>query len=84
MPKLTIADIDECKDDTHNCHPKADCSNSHGSFNCACFQGYSGDGVTCTGMMVFINYSETISANLRTGLLRFKIDFLCVPFSNFL
>ena len=53
MPYLTIADIDECTAATPNCHSKANCSNTLGSFVCACFQGYSGDGVNCTGEMVF-------------------------------
>ena len=52
---LIASDIDECTDATHNCHSNADCSNTYGGFNCTCFQGYSGDGVTCTGMKVVIN-----------------------------
>ena len=49
------ADVDECTDTSHNCHAKADCSNTYGRFNCTCFEGYSGDGVTCIGMIVIIN-----------------------------
>ena len=33
----------------HNCDPHATCTNTIGSFTCACPAGYEGDGVTCTG-----------------------------------
>ena len=45
-----IADIDECADPAaNNCGENAACSNTEGSFSCACNAGYTGDGVTCTG-----------------------------------
>lgn len=42
------ADADECADGTHNCDANATCTNTEGSFSCACDSGYSGDGTTCT------------------------------------
>ncbi|CAH1268824.1 OIT3 [Branchiostoma lanceolatum] len=42
-------DNNECADDTDNCHDQATCTNTDGGFNCTCNDGYSGDGVTCTG-----------------------------------
>ncbi|CAH3023967.1 unnamed protein product [Porites evermanni] len=39
----------ECKTGLHNCHDDAYCTNTKGSFTCTCKQGYSGDGVNCTG-----------------------------------
>lgn len=42
-------DIDECQNGA--CHLNAECVNSLGSFNCTCHQGYSGDGVECSGMI---------------------------------
>ena len=42
-------DIDECVVGSHNCDPNARCTNTPGSFTCACNQGYSGDGFTCEG-----------------------------------
>ena len=45
-----IPDVNECADDTDNCHANADCTDNVGSFSCMCSTGYSGDGVeNCTG-----------------------------------
>jgi cysteine-rich repeat protein len=44
----SCSDIDECADGTDNCSVNATCTNTPGSFTCACDFGYSGDGVTCT------------------------------------
>ena len=44
---LPSADIDECI--VSPCDLNASCTNTLGSFTCACNPGYSGDGVTCNG-----------------------------------
>lgn len=46
---ILLVDIDECQVDLDNCHADAFCTNTDGSFNCTCFIGYAGDGVTCKG-----------------------------------
>ena len=43
-------DIDECSADSSICDKNADCSNSNGSYSCACKQGFTGDGYVCQGM----------------------------------
>ncbi|XP_071091972.1 latent-transforming growth factor beta-binding protein 4-like [Haliotis cracherodii] len=40
-------DDDECTLNTHDCHSQATCSNTIGSFTCACNAGFTGDGKTC-------------------------------------
>ena len=39
--------MDECLEDKHDCHADAKCTNSPGSWFCACNPGYHGDGVSC-------------------------------------
>jgi len=40
-------DIDECTTNEDDCGPNTTCTNTPGSFSCACSDGYEGDGVTC-------------------------------------
>ena len=42
-----VLDVDECADSSHDCDVNADCTNTHGSYNCTCKPGYTGDGKTC-------------------------------------
>ncbi|NOK08533.1 FG-GAP-like repeat-containing protein [Corallococcus exercitus] len=44
----TCGDVNECAAGTDNCNENATCTNTVGSFTCACNAGYEGDGVTCT------------------------------------
>ena len=46
-----LIDIDECAQNVDNCDvdTRATCSNTPGSFTCACKAGYSGNGITCVG-----------------------------------
>ncbi|XP_062372378.1 L-selectin-like [Sardina pilchardus] len=39
-PFICYRDIDECARDSSTCGPNAACSNTQGSFSCACNQGY--------------------------------------------
>ena len=47
----SFADINECTTGASNCASggTSTCTNTAGSFTCACNTGYSGNGVTCTG-----------------------------------
>ena len=42
------SDVNECQSLKDNCHAKAECVNTLGSFECRCKLGYLGDGVNCT------------------------------------
>ena len=43
-----VLDINECRGD-NDCDVNANCTNTEGSFTCACRSGYKGDGKTCKG-----------------------------------
>ena len=49
MHYLYLLDIDECGIKTDNCSINAMCNNTEGSFNCTCWPGYTGNGISCTG-----------------------------------
>ena len=47
---LPITDINECGSaGTNECDSKAQCTNTEGSYNCRCLNGYQGDGKNCSG-----------------------------------
>ena len=48
------SDIKEC-DGENSCHEKADCTETPGSFKCACKFGFSGDGKSCLGRSIYID-----------------------------
>ena len=51
---ITFSDVDECTVGTDNCDSNAMCTNTHGSFACACNTGFSGDGLKCEGKNLFL------------------------------
>ncbi|PFX29309.1 Uromodulin [Stylophora pistillata] len=44
---LVLPDIDECSDEYQGCDVNANCTNTDGSHNCTCKEGYIGDGQSC-------------------------------------
>jgi cysteine-rich repeat protein len=44
----TCFDINECLVNNGGCSPNATCTNTVGSYTCACNPGYVGDGITCS------------------------------------
>ncbi|XP_072017070.1 neuropilin-1-like [Amphiura filiformis] len=53
----------ECTLSTDNCDANATCTNTVGSFTCACNVGYNGDGVTCTDDNECILLTDNCDAN---------------------
>ena len=49
---LSELDIDECLNGSP-CDTNAYCMNLYGSFACLCNSGYSGDGFSCEGKVLF-------------------------------
>ena len=65
---MTFPDVDECSNGDNNCHNDARCTNTRGSFICACNSGFSGNGVTCAGwkrsnIVTNITCTNNISSN---------------------
>jgi len=60
---FTCSDIDECAADNGGCSVFADCSNNAGSFSCSCRNGFTGDGMNCTGKLTikFIRHNGSTS-----------------------
>ena len=50
---IYLLDLDECTEGPNTCDMNADCTNTEGSYSCACKAGYWGDGRTCTGTTHF-------------------------------
>ena len=50
---IFISDIDECS--LNKCHQNATCTNTKGSYNCTCKDGFVGDGKNCTGKTLTLN-----------------------------
>ena len=52
---MTCNNINECEiitgesEPRHRCDSYANCTDTEGSFECTCRDGFSGDGITCTG-----------------------------------
>lgn len=50
-----LSDIDECTNATlNNCNINGKCHNFDGGFNCSCNNGFTGNGVTCTGKILIL------------------------------
>lgn len=47
-------DHDECSGSNPVCDDNASCQNNHGSYDCFCKVGFTGDGKTCDGKMIAI------------------------------
>ena len=52
---LMSADVNECSRGTDRCHLHATCRNIQGSYTCSCNTGYTGNGFSCTGMLVVVH-----------------------------
>ena len=49
------SDIDECLADASPCDASAVCTNTDGSYTCACNDGFAGNGTYCQGNQPFVS-----------------------------
>ena len=57
---IFLLDINEC-DPEVPCHANATCTNTMGSYICACNANFSGDGVFCEGnLIIFTDFKNGI------------------------
>ena len=45
---FNVLDIINCDVDD-DCHENATCTDANGNYSCACLEGFTGDGLNCTG-----------------------------------
>ena len=61
---ILFIDINECEVGTDSCDENAECTNTDGSYTCACNTGFIENGVTCNGMYnypsIIYNYSVPV------------------------
>ena len=85
-------DIDECSEQENIILCPQNCTNTLGSYNCSCYEGYEGNGLVCNGtyttsqqysyMQLSYNYLcvmyEIKTIELHSGLNPFIINFVCM------
>ena len=59
----TCTDINECTTGTDNCSADASCTNTVGSFTCACNAGFEGDGIACADINECVTGADNCSDN---------------------
>ena len=77
---FTVLDINECSSNNVGCSTNAVCTNTPGSFTCACSSGYTGNGVSCSGKNLL---SVSISSPAFARLTHCYVTLLIIDF-NFL
>ena len=56
------SDINECDDSSlNNCSENANCTDTIGSYECTCSEGYSGDGISCEGKICWVYFMLALS-----------------------
>ena len=69
-----MTDIDECRDNGHDCHVNATCTDTDGGFICRCMESYEGIGTVCesqykNGACLIILAGEKEFASITSTLL---------------
>ena len=69
---ISSPDINECELGIDNCDEQATCTNTQGSYSCACNAGWTGDGFTCEGIKNMFRVSFRSILNPSPGPLNKK------------
>ncbi|WP_338867742.1 EGF domain-containing protein [Myxococcus stipitatus] len=72
-------DINECTNGTATCSVNATCSNTQGSYTCACKPGYTGNGRTCNDINECTNGTATCSVNATCSNTQGSYTCACKP-----
>ena len=57
--------MDECRTSVNDCSENANCSNTEGSYDCACHDGFIGNGIICLSRSIKIsNFTVVIKFSL--------------------
>ena len=67
VPLLLPTDDDECKNGMHDCDMNATCTNTIGSFECTCNDGFIGDGKTCISSKLITMQHPNIESSLDSS-----------------
>ena len=54
----SFVDIDQCTENTDNCHNNATCENTEASFVCTCNDGFTGNGTYCEGKLEILMHTK--------------------------
>ena len=60
---VALTDIDECATQTHNCGSNTDCTDTMGSYFCACKVGYTGPADSCRRKWGFGHCNSCFAGN---------------------
>ena len=76
---LNCLDLNECTLGTNNCagNGSSTCTNTFGSFTCACNSGYTGTGTSCAGQFFFLFLSSLPSFWVSLGSFSNPFLFVC-------
>lgn len=71
-----VADVDECRDGTHQCRYNQICENTRGSYHCTCPRGYRSQGVgrPCVGTCLCLELNP-VRYNIKPSLLLCHSDY---------
>ena len=56
---FVLLDIDECLSNSRACDVTANCTNTDGSHNCTCKEGYTGDGQSCQDIITALDLANS-------------------------